>query len=64
MVDCVVMSNLCSEQLSCNQDVHIVHKCFHCVDSERQLKETLMELSSLQLIKVKDFVCDFGVNSP
>lgn len=64
MVDCVAMPNSRSEQRNHNQNVHIVHKCFNCVDLESQLKETLMELSSSQLIKVKDFVCNFGVNSP
>jgi len=40
MADCVVMPNSCSEQLCHNQDVHIVRKCFNCVDLESQLKET------------------------
>jgi len=64
MVDCVVMPNSCSEQIRHNQDVHIVHKCFNCVDLESQLKETHTELRSSQLIKLKDSVCNFGVNSP
>ena len=46
MPDCVVLPNSRSEQLSHNHDVHIVHKCFNCVNLESQLKETLMELSS------------------
>ena len=38
------------EQLRDIQDVHCAHKFFSCVDLESQLKESLLELSSLQLI--------------
>jgi hypothetical protein len=40
-----VVPNPCSEQ-----DVQCAHKCSSCVDFESRLKETLLELSSSQLI--------------
>jgi hypothetical protein len=38
------------EQLGRNQDVLSVHTCLNCADLESKLNETLMKLSSSQLI--------------
>ena len=42
-------SNISSDHFDHNDDILHKHKCLKCAELERQLKETLRELSSLQL---------------
>jgi len=45
-----VGSSISSDHFAHNDDFLHVYKCLKCVELERQLKEILIEFSSLQLI--------------
>jgi hypothetical protein len=50
MVDSGMVFNVSSNLCGRNKEVYLEYKCYNCVETENQKKETLLELNSSQLI--------------